>query len=210
MVTTNVNKFSALSQSIASVGIATGLAVGVSLSIQSNAHALSGFQGAYAPANWTFTNSNADGSVNTSSAPNSITLTGGNNGSGSSGTTDYTIAAVSNSTIAFNWNYSTVDGPSWDPFNFLLNGTPTQLTNSGGAQTQSGLASFNVNTGDIFGFRISTVDNVFGPGVVTISNFPDATAVPFDVSPTTGLLMLGGIYGFNHIRNSRKLKGFSK
>ena len=36
-----------------------------------------GFQTPYAPINWTFTNSNADGSVNTGGAPASISLTGG-------------------------------------------------------------------------------------------------------------------------------------
>ena len=39
-----------------------------------------GFQSEYAPANWTLTNTNADGSVNTAAAPTSISLTGGNNG----------------------------------------------------------------------------------------------------------------------------------
>ncbi|WP_041619880.1 PFE-CTERM domain-containing protein [Stanieria cyanosphaera] len=209
MVTTNINKFSKLSQSMVSVGIA----VGVSLSIQSNAHALSGFQGVYDPTNWTFTNTDADGFVNTSSTPNSITLTGGNNGSNTPGTTDYTTIAVSNDTISFNWNYLTLDiASSLDPFIFLLNGTPIQLTDDSGANTQGGLADFHVNTGDTFGFSILTYDNIGGSASVTISNFsaPDTIAVPFDVSPTTGLLMLGGIYGLNHIRNSKKLKGFLK
>jgi len=54
------------------------------------------FAGVYAPANWTFSNNNADGNVDTASAPASITITGGDNGSFNFGTTDYqTTAAAS-------------------------------------------------------------------------------------------------------------------
>ncbi len=62
--------------------------VSLTLAAASSASAATvfGFQTPYAPINWTFTNSNADGFVNTGGAPASISLTGGNNGSGGSGT----------------------------------------------------------------------------------------------------------------------------
>ncbi|HAN45710.1 MAG TPA: hypothetical protein DCQ32_04065 [Cyanobacteria bacterium UBA8156] len=147
---------------------------------------LTGFQGSFAPTNWTLTNTNADGGfVNTASAPNSITLTGGNLGGGA-GTTDYTIAitAPANATVSYAWNYTTVDGPFWDPFNRLLGGTPTRLTNDGGGQNQNGTDVFAVTAGQVFGFQIATVDNRLGPGVVTIADF--VVAVP--AVPTAGIL----------------------
>ncbi len=149
---------------------------------------LTGFQGPFAPANWMFTNTNANGFVNTASAPNSITLTGGNLGGGGAGTTDYTIAimAPANATVSYAWNYSTVDvgGPFFDPFNRLLAGTPTKLTDNNGADTQTGTDVFAVTAGQVFGFQIATVDNIFGPGVVTIADF--VVAVP--AAPTAGVL----------------------
>jgi hypothetical protein len=41
-----------------------------------------GFGDSYNPSTWTLTNTNADGSVNTTSVPGSFVLTGGNKGSG--------------------------------------------------------------------------------------------------------------------------------
>jgi hypothetical protein len=160
-----------------------------------------GFQDAYDPINWTFTNSNADGFVNTGGAPASISLTGGDNGSGDPGTTDYTTTAAAAGTVTFDWNYSTadIDGPRWDPFGYLLNGSFTQVTNNGGGVVQNGTSTFNVLAGDSFGFRIFTVDNIAGRGSVTISNFsapgpmaPPPTSVP-EPSTVLSLLVLGGL-----------------
>jgi hypothetical protein len=149
-----------------------------------------GFQDAYDPINWTFTNSNADGFVNTGGAPASISLTGGDNGSNSSGTTNYTTTAAAAGTVTFNWNYSTADGPFWDPFGYLLNGSFTQVTNNGGGVFQNGTSTFNVLAGDSFGFRIFTRDNFLGPGSVTISNFSAPIPEP---STVLSLLVLGGL-----------------
>ncbi len=142
-------------------------------------------------------NSNADGSVNTSGAPASISLTGGDNNSNSSGTTSYTTTAAAAGTVTFNWNYSTDDAvTSFDPFGYLLNGSFTQVTNDGGGVVQNGTSTFNVLAGDSFGFRISTNDNIAGRGSVTISNFSAPAPVPASVpEPSTVLsfLVLGGL-----------------
>jgi hypothetical protein len=164
--------------------------VGAATVIGANPAQAAGFSGSYAPSNWTFTNSNADGFVDTSNAPESITLTGGDNRSGRFGQTAYTTAAV-NSLVSFNWNYSTVDGPFWDPFGFLLNGIFTQLTNPNGSNSQSGTYSTLVKAGDIFGFAVNTRDNIVGPASVTISNF-EATQVPEPAS-VLGLLAFGAL-----------------
>ncbi|MDQ6676179.1 MAG: hypothetical protein M3Z09_02665, partial [Acidobacteriota bacterium] len=51
------------------------------------------FIGGYDPSHFKLTNTNSDGTVDTSLVPLSITLTGGNNGSGLAGSTDYTASA---------------------------------------------------------------------------------------------------------------------
>lgn len=172
--------------------------VGLTLAAASGASAATvfGFQDAYDPINWTFANSNADGFVNTSGAPASISLTGGNNGSVKSGTTDYTTTAAAAGTVTFDWNYSTVDGPLLDRFGYLLNGSFTQVTNNGGDVDQNGTSTFNVLAGDSFGFRIFTTDNTGGRASVTISNFSAPAPVPASVpEPSTvlSLLVLGGL-----------------
>ena len=175
--------------------------VGLTLAAASGASAATvfGFQDAYDPINWTFTNSNADGFVNTGGAPASISLTGGDNGSGDFGTTDYTTTAAAAGTVTFNWNYSTPDAPLLDPFGYLLNGSFTQVTNNVGGVVQNGTSTFNVLAGDSFGFRIFTDDNDGGRGSVTISNFsapgpmaPPPTSVP-EPSTVLSLLVLGGL-----------------
>ena len=176
--------------------------VSLTLAAASSASAATvfGFQTPYAPINWTFTNSNADGSVNTGGAPASISLTGGNNFSNSSGTTNYTTTAAAAGTVTFNWNYSTADFIAfYDPFGYLLNGSFTQVTNDVGGVVQNGTSTFNVLAGDSFGFRVYTRDNTSGRASVTISNFsapgpmaPPPTSVP-EPSTVLSLLVLGGL-----------------
>ncbi len=167
--------------------------VSLTLAAASSASAATvfGFQTPYAPINWTFTNSNADGFVNTSGAPASISLTGGNNSSFNSGTTSYTTTAAAAGTVTFNWNYATGDVSAfWDPFGYLLNGSFIQVTNNGGGVVQNGTSTFNVLAGDSFGFRIFTRDNIFGRASVTISNFSAPIPEP---STVLSLLVLGGL-----------------
>ena len=154
-----------------------------------------GFQDAYDPINWTLTNSNADGFVDTSGAPASISLTGGNNNTGNPGTTNYTTTAAAAGTVTFNWDYSSDDSPVFDGFAYLLNGSFYFLTSS----PNNGTSTFNVLAGDSFGFRVYTDDNLNGRGNVTISNFsapgpvaPPPTPVP-EPSTVLSLLVLGGL-----------------
>jgi hypothetical protein len=128
---------------------------GATLGLSANpAQALTQFAGDYAPANWT-QSIQPDGSIDTSNAPASITLSGANDDSGGSKNTDFTIAAPFGGTVSFDWAYSSEDrdGPRYDPFGYLLNGDFTQLIVDGGGQVQSGSASFSVLAGAVFGFR---------------------------------------------------------
>jgi hypothetical protein len=147
------------------------------------------FSGPYAPPNWTFQNTggSTDGSVDTSGAPASITLTGGNSQSGTAGDTNFTIAAVASGLVSFNWTYSSVDTGTYDSGNFLLNGTPTFLADNG--HQGSGTFSIALSGGDVFGFNVHSMDNLAGPGVLTISDF----SAPVPEGSTLSLFALGAV-----------------
>ena len=170
-----------LSNKIAFSTLAIGLTMisGVS-AVPVRAATLSGFEGPYAPNNWTLTNNNADGFVDTASAPNAITLTGGDNDSGFSGNTNFTITAPGSGNVSFNFDYSSfnVDGPFFDPFGIILNGDFTQITDDFGPDNQVGSFSFDVDLGDTFGFSVQTVDNILGRASVTISEFEAPAPIP--------------------------------
>jgi hypothetical protein len=168
--------------SMATVGAAV-----VALGAVDSAQAF-GFTGAYAPSNWTLSNDNTNGYVDTSNAPSSISIIGGNGGGFGAGQTTYTTTALISGLLSFNWSYGTadIDGPSYDPFGFVLNGAFTQLTDNFGPKGQSGAFSTILAQGDIFGFAINTTDNALGSANATISDF--AAPVPEPVS-TLGMLI---------------------
>lgn len=135
------------------------------------------FGGYYAPNNWTQT-IQGDGSIDTSGAPASITLTNANDGGGNQNT-DFTIAASTAGTVSFDWNFTNNNSYNsfWDPFGYLLNGAFNQLTTDS-LFSQSGSIAFSVNTGDVFGFRQNSVDSADGTTSTTITNFSAPTSVP--------------------------------
>jgi hypothetical protein len=138
------------------------------------------FSGAYAPANWTTTlagiPAGGGGTVDTSGAPASITLNGGDAGCSSGNgtcTLQYTITAPGSGPLTFDWNYSTtdVDGPGLDLF-LAINGVATvQLSDSGGANIQNGSVNTTVTAGNTIGVMINCTDCIEGAANVTISNF---------------------------------------
>ncbi|HEV3148353.1 MAG TPA: PEP-CTERM sorting domain-containing protein [Chthoniobacterales bacterium] len=174
-----------LERSLSRYALATATIAAVAIPAAAKAD----FSGPYAPANWTFQNTggSTDGSVDTSGAPASITLTGGNSQSGTPGDTNFTIAAVASGLVSFHWSYSSIDTGTYDSANFLLNGKPTFLADNG--SQGSGDFSITLSNGDIFGFNVHSVDNNFGPGVLTISNF-DA---PVPEGSTLSLFALGAL-----------------
>ncbi|BAY13928.1 PEP-CTERM sorting domain-containing protein [Calothrix sp. NIES-2098] len=151
------------------------------------------FIGPYAPSNWTLINRNADGFVNTTGAPSSVTLFGGDNGSNSYGTTDYIVQAVADGVLSFKWNYSTADAAAFfDPFSFVKNGIVTNLFSSL-STTGQGTFSTNVAAGDFFSFQVKTSDNKYGRGSVTISDFsaPFSEPVPEPLTIASSAIALG-------------------
>jgi len=137
---------------------------------QANALVVNDFTGVYDVSNWSM--SLDGGVIDTSGAPASIVEVSSNAGGGFS-STDFTIAAAGNGMVTFDWLYSTtdVDGSSFDPFGWLLNGTFTQVTTNGSFAVQSGTESFAVMVGDIFGFSAQATDSVLGSATTVISAF---------------------------------------
>jgi hypothetical protein len=106
------------------------------------------FIGPYAVANWTVS-APVGGGVDLSGAPNSVTLTSSNSGTG--GDVDFTITAVAAALWSFDWVYWTddSDGPTYDPAGYLLNNTFFQLSPG------SGHVDVAISAGDVIGFRMS-------------------------------------------------------
>ena len=103
--------------------------------------------------------------------------------------TDFTITSTGAGWISFDWDYSTsdIDGSSFDPFGWLLNGTFTQLSTNGLFGTQSGSELFAINLGDVFGFSAQSSDSALGSATTSVSSFVATVPAP----STLGVFALG-------------------
>jgi hypothetical protein len=120
------------------------------------------------PVDGTSSNANDPGCFVTPDNGTSIVLTGPNDGNGFLGTTEFIVAASAPGTVEFSWSYSSADPSGFDNAGYLLDGVFTELSNADG---QSGVAKFMVSAGESFGFCMGTLDNLFEPGVLTVSGF---------------------------------------
>ena len=128
------------------------------------------FEGDFAPDNWTFTSDNTDASLEDAQIPDAITIKGGNDGE--EGNSDYVITVNQSGEIKFSWSYFTTDAEArYDPGGYLLNGTFVELVDGDLAGDQSGTTSVIVTNGDVFGFRVYTMDGDLGAAYLTIENF---------------------------------------
>ncbi len=146
-------------------------------------------------------NTNADGTAVSPDGGKSVILTGGNNGSGLTGTTDLITTATATGLIEFQYIYSSLDQPMFDRGGYLVAGVFTPVADTDG---QFGTTSFFVMTGDIFGFRVETDDNTQEPGVFAISEFNvDTTSAP---EPSTlPLVLVAAIAMLFAVRRARYL-----
>ncbi|MCK4873080.1 MAG: hypothetical protein KAS72_10175 [Phycisphaerales bacterium] len=148
------------------------LAAAVALSLAGAAYA--DFSGVYAPENWTF-EVIWEGSVDTSGAPASIEITGGDNGSGYTDVASFTIAAAADGTFSFDWAYSSIDDPGWDWVGYYIGDTMYNLSDIPGT---FGSVSEEVLAGDKIGWFVVSVDSMNGAGVAEISNFTGPIPAP--------------------------------
>jgi hypothetical protein len=141
-----------------------------------------------------FTQTVNGGSIDTTGAPNSVSLTSSDSNNGPGTNQDFTIVSPDAFTISFNFGYVTsdVNGAFYDPFGYLLNDTFFQLSDNNGPTNQTGSGTFQVAAGDTFGFRANAYDSVLGSATTTISGFSATNNVP---EPTTVALLGLGLLG---------------
>lgn len=157
------------------------------------------FIGSYAFANFTLTNQFADGSAQTPDGGLSVVLTGGNTGSGLSGTTDLFITAAGSGTVYFQYSYFSLDEPHFDVAGFLVNGAFMPLTDTSG---NMGVATFSIAQGQTFGFRVATMDNLGEPGILTVTDFGAPSASTAAPEPVTWPMVVVAILGVVWYRRS--------
>ena len=170
---------------------------GIWLALALAPQAKAGFIGYYSLSDFTLINTCTDvytpcmapdGTAFTSG--DSIVIVGGHNGSGESGVTDLVITAAGSGVVQFQYSYSSLDGIGFDYAGYLLNGVYYQLADTDGEASAAGdYVTLTVTAGEVFGFRVGTVDNLGEPGVLTVSDFsaPAAASVP---EPTAASLMV--------------------
>jgi hypothetical protein len=190
--------------------VATGL-----ITIQCKPAQAVGFIPHYPISNFTFLNSNTNGSVNTINAYSAgeISLFGGNDPSlTTGGFSTYTTNAAGDGLFSFVWRHTTLDAAAtYDPFFVLINNVAIQLTDStNNSKVQSGYYSTNVNVGDTIGWRINTLDNDGGAARATINGFnapapnPPVNNTPVPEPFTIIGTLIGGTAAFR-IRRQLKL-----
>ena len=150
-----------------------------------------GFQGIYAPGNWT--QSPPPGSITTS--PTIVTLTSGNDFSGLPFDTTFSIMIPEDGDIKYTWSYVTFDDffgimdPSADPF-LDSESLGMNLTMDGGPIAQGPfMRSVPVMAGQTFTFIQRTIDNSFGSATTTITEFSGPGTLAAVPEPATASLL---------------------
>jgi hypothetical protein len=147
---------------------------------------VNGFKQYYAPENWATEPSSHGGSINTAGAPETIVIEGPNGNIAAPDQIGFLITIPVAGNLEFDWLYTSIDSPPWDAA-YFVNNTEFPLGNTNG---QSGHIAVPVNAGDTIGWRVKSLDSIFGAGVLTINNFsapaPGFAAVP---EPATGGLV---------------------
>lgn len=145
----------------------------------------SGFAGSYAPATWT-TVPGGLGTVTTSGAPSSITITSGNTGVNTSNITGWQHAALCSGYVTFNWSYSSNDiGPHLDYPRYSINGASAQVFPTFDAAStdpryQNGTFSMFLNAGDVLQIQMYTANNTGGGASLMLIGF----SAPYPITST--------------------------
>ena len=131
------------------------------------------FEGDFDISNWTFENNppGVNGSFNINPGPPvELFLIGGDDGT--PGDADLWIEIPNDGTITFDWGYQSTDTGDWDSGGYVVNGAYTQLAdNASQVPFFNESATVEVNAGDLFAFRVNTVDGTSGAGELGVTNF---------------------------------------
>jgi hypothetical protein len=163
---------------------------------------------------WALSNypSNNNGYVVTNGSPiaSSISLYGGNYNYitlPADAHTDYTKIMAADTVVTFHWEYTSFDNwgrSSFDPAFYLIAGNAIVLINDSSA-IGSGSVSAWVNSGDVFGFRVATVDGCCGRAELTVSELTERAPDQVPEPSTLALLGTGGAALFGRWR--RRMAG---
>lgn len=148
---------------------------------------LADFSGPYAPENWTFI-AGPGGSL-TEHTASTLIFQGGD--LGISGPTDITVIVIATGSWSFDWSYTASLPPNTACFDvpyYLVNDQEFYLGCVDLGLTIKGSVSVPVEAGDVIGYRNTTIDGVFGPGTMTITNFSAPVPMP---AASLALLSLG-------------------
>ncbi|MFB9098314.1 LamG-like jellyroll fold domain-containing protein, partial [Flavobacterium jumunjinense] len=143
------------------------------------------FQGNFAPSNWTFSNNNNNGNVNTTSAPGSITLSCIKNNSGNTGNSNYSITKAVPLTVSFNWSCAGFPSSEYPRIIIGNAGGFLQGFSTVGGFNQSGTMTVNVPAGQSLAFDMYSRAN-YGDGSVTISNLVVTSGATYSWVATNG------------------------
>jgi len=136
---------------------------------------ITGFTGDYDVANWTTAFTDPCTSCYTIATPTELTLGGAKGEEALDQFTDRTITVPTEAVIRFDWRYVTDDDPFFDPFGIIYNDGSgiifTPLSDDLGGSPQTGFQSFVVDAGDIFGFRVWSLDSLNEASTAIIFNF---------------------------------------
>lgn len=149
-----------------------------------------GFQGVFAPSNWTLSNNNTNGSINASGAPSNIIFTSLSDDSQSiTGDTSYTITNAVPMTVSFNWAVTAPFYSSRPLPTVIVNGVGSFLQGYGtglyGPLVQSGTMTVSVPAGQNFGFKIIN-PNSYNRVDLTISNLVITNGANYSWVATNG------------------------
>jgi hypothetical protein len=149
---------------------------------------------------WTFQDPNGTGASYTATET-TLQLISGDAGVGDADTglhANYSTVAAIGGTVAFDWSMTTLDIDDFDYHGYVINGAFTQIGNNAGPD--NGSETFNVNTGDTFGFYVGTEDGIFGAITVNYSNY-SFTAIP---EPSALAVLAMGTVGGLALRRRRR------
>lgn len=126
------------------------------------------FDGAFAPPNWSFSDTGGGGFGSLNATQMSVTGPDGQAG----GDAQYSITVSSSNTIGFDWQYLGLDAtPGFDFGFYSVNGNQVILDSSVGVPVSGTVQNISLNAGDTLALGVNSADGLFGPGQLTVTSF---------------------------------------